>query len=290
MALALLPWLALAWAACWDAVSNSIDEWKVRRNPDRYIGNPRAGDAFPEFLVLWAAFPIIFFSFSQSKLPGYILPAVPPITILCGDYLNRIRKRGLKMPLLTIHSIVVGGLVAVTLMLPMILIHPHQWPPTRVIAAALMDGGAVTFAILVVVLRFGMARLRVATLVPVALILVFLLGTRNGVLLDQKYSARTLAHELTSLPDAPHVIAVYQARRDVQYGLGFYLNERVSNYQRSGIPPEAHLLVVQDLPNAAEERQSRDQLKKMLAGRQYEPLFFYRPQNLTVYRVSPLSQ
>ena len=109
MALALLPWLALAWAACWDAVRDSIDEWKVRRNPDRYIGNPRAGDAFPEFLVLWAAFPIVFFSFSQSKLPGYILPAVPPITILCGDYLNRIRKRGLKMPLLTIHAIVVGA-------------------------------------------------------------------------------------------------------------------------------------------------------------------------------------
>jgi 4-amino-4-deoxy-L-arabinose transferase-like glycosyltransferase len=121
----LLPWLALAWAACWDAVRESIDEWKVRRNPDRYIGNPRAGDAFPEFLVLWAVFPIVFFSFSQSKLPGYILPAVPPITILCGDYLNRIRKRGLKMPLVTIHAIVVGALVAGTLMLPMILIHPH---------------------------------------------------------------------------------------------------------------------------------------------------------------------
>ncbi|MHB1745267.1 MAG: ArnT family glycosyltransferase, partial [Acidobacteriaceae bacterium] len=229
-ALALLPWLALAWTACWDAVRDSIDEWKVRRNPDRYVGNPRAGDAFPEFLVLWAAFPIVFFSFSQSKLPGYILPALPPITILCGDYLNRIRKRGLKMPLLTIHAIVVGALVAATLMLPMILVHPHQWPPPRVIVAALMDGTAIGIGVVVVVVRFGMNRLRVATLVPVALILVFLLGTRNGILLDQKYSARTLAHEVAALPDAPRIAAVYQARRDVQYGLGFYLNERVSNY------------------------------------------------------------
>ena len=290
MALALLPWLALAWAACWDAVRDSIDEWKVRRNPDRYIGNPRAGDAFPEFLVLWAAFPIAFFSFSQSKLPGYILPAVPPITILCGDYLNRIRKRGLKMPLLTIHAIVVGALVAATLMLPMILIHPHEWPPTRIILAAMMEGTAVAIAILVVVVRFGLNRLRVATLVPVALVLVFLLGTRNGTLLDQKYSARTLAHEIAALPDAPHVVAVYQARRDVQYGLGFYLNERVTNYQRAGVPPDAHLLVVQDFPNQAEEHHSQQQLQKLLAGRPYEPLFFYRPQDLTVYRVSPKSQ
>ncbi len=240
--------------------------------------------------MLWAAFPIVFFSFSQSKLPGYILPAVPPITILCGDYLNRRRKRGLKMPLLTIHSIVVGALVAATLMLPMILIHPHQWPPMRIMLAAMMEGTAVAIAILVVVVRFGLNRLRVATLVPVALVLVFLLGTRNGTLLDQKYSARTLAREIAALPDAPHLVAVYQARRDVQYGLGFYLNERVSNYQRAGVPPDAHLLVVQDFPNQAEEQHSQDELKKLLADRPYEPLFFYRPQDLTVYRVSPKSQ
>jgi hypothetical protein len=110
------------------------------------------------------------------------------------------------------------------------------------------------------------------------------------MMLDQKYSARTLAHEIAALPDAPHVVSVYQARRDVQYGLGFYLDERVSNYQRSGVPPETHLLVVQDFSNPAEEQHSQDQLKKLLAGRQYEPLFFYRPQDLTVYRVSPQLQ
>jgi len=172
----------------------------------------------------------------------------------------------------------------------MILIHPHQSPPTRVIVAAIMEGAAVAIAIIVVVVRFGMNRLRVATLIPVALVLVFLLGTRNGALLDQKYSARTLAHEIVALPDAPRAVAVYQARRDVQYGLGFYLDERVSNYQRSGVPPEAHLLVVQDFSNQAEEQHSEGELKKLLAGRQYEPLFFYHPQDLTVYRVSPKPQ
>jgi hypothetical protein len=119
---------------------------------------------------------------------------------------------------------------------------------------------------------------------------VFLLGTRNGVLLDQKYSARTLAHEIAALPDAPHAVAVYQARRDIQYGLGFYLDERVSNYQRSGVPPEAHVLVVQNFSKKAEEQHSQDQLRNFLSGRQYEPLFFYRPQDLTIYRVSPRSQ
>ena len=285
MALALMPWVAIAGSALWDAVRNSINEWRVRRNPDRYIGNPRAGDAFPEFLVLWAVFPIIFFSFSHSKLPGYILPAVPPMTILCGDYLNRKRAVGLKMRLVAIHAALVGILVAVALMLPQILVHPHIGPPTRVIAAAVIVGVAIAISILVVVVRFGMARLRIATMVPVALILVFMLGTHNGMLINQKYSARTLARELTQLPNAPHLVAVYQARRDVQYGLAFYLNEKVPNYDRDGVPAQAHLLVVRNHVRSQVEQRTRTSLQRLLAGRPYEPLFVYGPQNLTVYRV-----
>ena len=34
------------------------------------------------FFACWAAFPMLFFSFSESKLPGYILPAVPPLAFL----------------------------------------------------------------------------------------------------------------------------------------------------------------------------------------------------------------
>jgi 4-amino-4-deoxy-L-arabinose transferase-like glycosyltransferase len=285
MGLAVMPWIALAGSALWDAIRNSIDEWKVRQNPDRYVGNPRLGDAFPEFLVVWAIFPVVFFSFSQSKLPGYILPAVPPITILCGDYLNRIRKTGLSHRLLAIHSLFVGTLVAGALMLPQILVRNGAAPPLRVIVAAVVVGVAIAMMVMVTVLRFGTARLRIATLIPVALILVFLLGTQNGKLLDQKYSARTLAKELMALPDAPHAVAVFRARRDVQYGLAFYLNERVPNYEHSGVPPQAHMLVAQEYHGAREQR-AQAELKKLLAGRSYEPVFLYGPQDLMVYRVA----
>src|SRR5882724_10721606 len=43
------------------------------------------------FLVLWATVPIIFFTLAKSKLPGYILPAIPAWTILTADYLHRLR-------------------------------------------------------------------------------------------------------------------------------------------------------------------------------------------------------
>ena len=100
----LMPWTVIALRALVDSIQVSIAEWKVRHNPQRYLGHSRAGDAFPEFLVLWALFPILFFSFSGSKLPGYILPSIPPLTILTADYLNRIRRDGLPKWLLWSHA------------------------------------------------------------------------------------------------------------------------------------------------------------------------------------------
>lgn len=52
---------------------------------------PRAArrDAFVAFAWVWAAVVIGFFSFSGSKLPGYILPAFPALAIIVGDQIDR---------------------------------------------------------------------------------------------------------------------------------------------------------------------------------------------------------
>jgi 4-amino-4-deoxy-L-arabinose transferase-like glycosyltransferase len=42
------------------------------------------------FLFCWALFPIIFFSFSDSKLAGYILPSFPPFALIMGARLSRL--------------------------------------------------------------------------------------------------------------------------------------------------------------------------------------------------------
>jgi len=54
--------------------------------------------SFPEcrlklFLWIWALVPILFFSASSAKLPGYILPATPPLALLVGLEWNRYRER-----------------------------------------------------------------------------------------------------------------------------------------------------------------------------------------------------
>lgn len=288
--LALTPWAVIAIAAFVDAVKQSITEWSVRRAKHRYVWTFRAGDAFPEFLVLWAIIPIIFFSFSQSKLPGYILPSIPPLTILAGDYLYRVRERGLRPWLLILHAALTGLLTMFVMLLPLHLKNPEAIPPTVAIIAGSITAFAVMVFILVTVYRFGLKRLRIATMTPMIIMLLFLFGIgpffgipaiagtkRNITLIDLTYSARPLEHILSEIaPNEP--IAVYDVRRDVEYGLSFYRDQRVIDYDRSGVPSERHILVTR--------ASSVKKLSQILKGRTYEPLFNYPAQNLVIYSVS----
>src|SRR5208282_325342 len=147
--LAMMPWTVIAVRALIDGILTSVAEWRLRRlSPRRRVPN-RPGDAFPEFLVLWALIPIVFFSFSQSKLPGYILPSIPPLTILTGDYLNRMRERGLKPWLLITHALLTGVLTAFVVLLPLHLQRPEALPPVNAILAGGMTGFATAVFILI---------------------------------------------------------------------------------------------------------------------------------------------
>ncbi|HEY0724346.1 MAG TPA: hypothetical protein VGD41_10230, partial [Pyrinomonadaceae bacterium] len=44
------------------------------------------------FALAWLLLPIVFFSFSGSKLPGYILPVVPAVALLVADRLTVVQK------------------------------------------------------------------------------------------------------------------------------------------------------------------------------------------------------
>src|SRR5262249_846216 len=49
-----------------------------------------AVDRWKLFACLWMLFPVVFFSFSGSKLPGYVLPAVPGAALLLTNDLEEI--------------------------------------------------------------------------------------------------------------------------------------------------------------------------------------------------------
>jgi len=53
----------------------------------------RGGDSLSivrVFSLAWLLLPIVFFSFSGSKLPGYVLPVVPAVALLVSDRLTRV--------------------------------------------------------------------------------------------------------------------------------------------------------------------------------------------------------
>ena len=271
----LMPWTVLAIRALVEAMKASIAEWRVRSNPKCYLGLPRTGDAFPEFLVLWALFPIVFFTCSKSKLPGYILPSIPPLTILTGDYLNRIRKTGLPRWLLWSHAAACSLLVFVLILAPQHMVYDTLVPST----GWLLTAGAVALAVLVGValtIRYGgIAQVRNATLAPVAVALVFLLGF-HGNDLDENYSSRPLAHQMLQKAPDVHLLAVDHVKRDMIYGLAFYRNQEPLDYE-DGVPPGEHLLVIpaKDTPT----------LETLLAGRVYQQIIEYPARGLQVYKV-----
>ena len=274
--IALVPWTVLGIRALVDGVAVSIAEWSARRKPLRYLGHSRAGDAFPEFLVLWAIFPILFFSFSGSKLPGYILPSIPPLTILLGDYLNRIRQRGMPSWLLWSHASCCALMVFVLVLAPQHMKYDTLVPSKHWLAIAGLSAIATLLIVVFTVRRWGIAQLCNITLVPILAMLVFLLGF-YGRELDLNYSARPLAQEIARQAPNEKIVAVESIKRDMDYGLAFYRNERLVHYENDGVPDAEHLLVVR--------ASDTDSLNRWLTGRVYEPLFLYDAQGFEVYRV-----
>lgn len=296
--LGVMPWTVIAARALWDGIQTSVAEWRLRRTPNCTLKLKRPGDAFPEFLVLWTIIPIIFFTFSQSKLPGYILPSIPPITILTGDYLFRKRKPGLNRWELGGHALLVAIMTMFALLLPWFVSKGVKMPPVHPLIVAAVSSIGAALLIIVVVKGYGVARLRLVTMSVLVVLMFFLYGVgpifgipaidrskRVIELLDRTYSARPLADRLASIAPPTETVAVFRVRRDVEYGLAFYRNHEVVNYQETGVPDEQHILVARVTGANGVDLNTPAALQDYLEGRHYERLFSWPEQGLEVYLV-----
>jgi hypothetical protein len=171
-------------------------------------------------------------------------------------------------------------------------------PPSHALTAAVLAAIGAALLILVVVHGFGVARLRLATCGILVVLVFFLYGLgpffgapaiasskRVVQLLDRSYSARPLAYRLGGLAPANETVAVFRVRRDVEYGLAFYRNHQVVNYEETGVPDEEHLLVARVTGRGGVDLHTQDALGEYLEGRQYEPLFTWPEQGLEIYLV-----
>jgi 4-amino-4-deoxy-L-arabinose transferase-like glycosyltransferase len=268
----LIPWVVFVVAALVDA----IRDWRYS------VTQPQGEEDLRIYLGVWFFLPIIFFSISQSKLPGYILPAIPAGTILLADFILRREEAGdTPAPWLTaLHAILCAALMVAALVVPFKLVQQEVTKAAIIVAITL---AVIGLAMLWLTLSTrGYRMLRFSTLVPL-LIAYGLILRGTAPMINVLQSARpiqsTLSYtELGSVAD----VAVYDVPRSVEYGLGFYRNHRIASYERKEIPEGDHLVVA--------AAGSKTELEFRLKGRRVTHVGSYAPQHLDFYFVSGTSE
>lgn len=109
-----IPWLPFFLAALWKYVQsfrrNLLSRAQTAENRD-------AGcQSMLKFALVWLIVPVVFFSFSGSKLPGYVMPALPGAVLLTADFIfEYVRNRPRRAFLLR-------GIAAATLAVTVLLL------------------------------------------------------------------------------------------------------------------------------------------------------------------------
>jgi 4-amino-4-deoxy-L-arabinose transferase-like glycosyltransferase len=268
--LAMMPWtlvliLAVAerarliWSEGKEAFSSSEDSW-------------------PLFLLIWMLVPILFFSASQSKLPGYILPAVPAGALLVAEYLaaRRGEEKKLSPVFAAAHGVVCGLLIFAALSAASIALNHHLlWGTGTYVAAA--SAGVFALGITAALLsRAGLRLMRPATMIAVVVSVAAIIRLAAPVI-DATQSARPIAESIQAFSREPIPIALYHINRVQEYGLEFYLNRPAQPYESGNVPAAAHVLV------AAQGTQS--QVAQLVPGRRVSYLTSIPAQKLELYWV-----
>jgi len=274
--LALMPWAAFVAAA----LVESARRWRAERSTSA----PEKENCelqFRLFLLLWLIVPVMFFSISQSKLPGYILPAVPAGALLLADYLRQhLKQEADATPakwLVLLHAVLAGACIVPALLAGHFAMQ-HRLPRGHSMLGALAFGGVLAAGVAFTLFSCaGLRMLRFVTLIPVVLAVaaVLKLGSTS---LDQTLSSRPLARQIASVETYSLPLAVFGVRRETEYGLAFYRNQTIVRYERDSVPAEEHLLVAPE--------NSRVEVVNQVAGRRILLLGHFAPQHVDYYWVA----
>lgn len=210
----------------------------------RQLRSP-VGDTLRSFLLIWVGVIVIFFSGSQSKLPGYVLPAIPAGVILATGFIHARSSpekiaTWMRFMVAAVHALLLGTLVFAALVIQyLVLEHRVPWNAATI---PLLIAVVIAAAIFVLLIKSDFQVLRIATLVPaiVALAVALRFGAQP---IDDTLSARPVAKELANFDPHHLPVAVFLVSRETEFGLAFYRNQIISNYQLGQIPAGEHLVV-----------------------------------------------
>jgi len=182
----------------------------------------RRFDKNDALLAWWIVLPMVFFSLSVSKLPGYILPVVPPFAMLCAKELRRERSRLFKIGALIEAGTMLFIGVAFGFFGEMIKIDPH-------VNGMLITAVTVVIAAFLVVIGLWMkpqvlAFFNLFTMVLLVLFSVSLVVPR----FDLTDTMRPWSKELRDLVPDQQIVYMYKPDRGDEYGLSFYRQGKIA--------------------------------------------------------------
>ena len=291
--LATAPWTLFAVLGVIDAVKQR--PWLSFRAANKQPENTAAAaggvkSPLSLFLLLWGVIPVVFFSLSQSKLAGYILPSVPALTILAALAAHDRMRTGRRVAwVVVLHAAICAAVIAGVLLAPTLVLKLR--PAPRAIGFSLAAGAFTLLVVGGMLFARGLRMLRPLTLLPVVIGVAFLLRVAAPSI-DAAQSARPAARFLREVGVGPDDrLASFSVRREVAYGLAFYRNRPPEVYEgwplldanefpSSGTPPPGSFYVLTrgDL---------RPELQRIMPERRLRPVGFYGPQHFEVLAVGP---
>jgi 4-amino-4-deoxy-L-arabinose transferase-like glycosyltransferase len=220
--LALLPWTVLLWPAA----QEGLRLWREKT----WHSSPGF------FFACWAVFPVLFFSLSQSKLPSYILPAIPAVALLCAVGTARAVDRGRSPQIflaggigLTLLALGIAALAAVH-RIPWEALN-YQFTPAFVAIVSRLALAFVAGVVLFILAAALNGRFAYA-IALCALFIALSVETANHALLpivDRLYSARPHA-ALMHNDLHPDRIFTYHLSRSWVWGLAFYFHRELPEW------------------------------------------------------------
>jgi 4-amino-4-deoxy-L-arabinose transferase-like glycosyltransferase len=274
--LATLPWTVFTIPALMDAGRTLRARFRNRTGPST---EAIAEDGLTSFLFVWVLIPIILFSISRSKLPGYILPSIPAAALLTAEYLHRAESVSrLKVAL---HALVCAVLLVAALLAPFAIL---KIPPVYAIGFGMaITGGVIAALVVMMVRREGVRVLHFVTLVPTVLGIAFLLRPAAPVI-DKTQSARAIQDELSHHVPNNATVATFNVKREIAYGLVFYRNQPIPHYASegpvdmpSGIPAGEHVVVAR--------QGSLDAVQAVVGNRSVTSIGRFPPRQLEFFLV-----
>jgi 4-amino-4-deoxy-L-arabinose transferase-like glycosyltransferase len=218
---AIVPWLPLLISSCTGA-SRSLKLTERMDSPALFIG-------------CWALFILLFFSLSQSKLPGYILPAIPAAILLLSVSTAKLAQQ--KSGMLSMVMAAIGLIFPVGVGIALaewagsskidFQVHTEILRGLQIaLAAAIVFGGLIA--------GFSIRRkLNEAIFVSAFAMAVLILLANRFILpgTDTIVSSRPAAVWTIQIHSmSPDEVAVYRLPRAYEYGLNYYFGSALSEW------------------------------------------------------------